>query len=150
MCQIANNSIISWTATKGTEPYVEEYLLTINVRTYDSPDTVINQCIVKIILPLQYPNVAPLVTMENPVIFHPNWWTNGRWSSGCYNPTESLGNFVKRMVKSIQFNSEHVAPYDSCNKAATKWYLENIHLFPSDTQELPDIVHGNISFRRIK
>ena len=136
MCGIANNPVFSWVAIKGNAPYIEEYLLVVNVKTYSSPSTLINQCIVRITLPEEYPKQEPIVIMDPPVIFHPNWWENGRWSCGTHKMTESLGQFIKRMIRSIQFDPLVIDPHSSSNREAAQWYLNNKHLFPSDNKNV--------------
>lgn len=142
MCRIATSPIISWVATKGKAPYVEEYVLTIKVRTYSGPDKVMNQCKVRVTLPPDYPQRAPLTRMEGVLVFHPNWFINGTYCCGSYPLSESLGNYVLRMIRSLQYDPQvtNPNPRDAANPDAIKWYLNNKHnkkMFPSDKQSLP-------------
>ena len=149
MCRIANSPMVSWKATKGEAPYVEEYLLTINVRTYSGPGKIINTCKVRISIPANYPQVAPITIMEAPIVFHPNWWSDGRWCCGKYKITESLGNYVVRLIQTLQFDPIVTNPDSAANHDAKKWYLDNKNLFPSDKQPLPN-PDAQIGFRVIK
>lgn len=149
MINIAKSPMVSWVATKGTAPYVEEYLITINVRTYSGPGTIMNQCKVRISLPANYPQVAPNTTMEGTVVYHPNWWENGKWCCGTYKMTESLGNYVVRLLQTLQFDPIVTNPNSPANHDAKNWYLNNKSLFPSDHQPLPN-PNAQIGFRRIK
>lgn len=152
MCRIRNSPMVSWVATKGTEPYVEEYLLTINVRTYSSQTTTINQCKVRITLPSDYPKTAPNTVMEGTLVYHPNWFTSGRWCCGTYKMTESLGNYVVRLIQTLQFDPIVTYPGSPANREAADWYRNNQRnksLFPSDKQPLPN--PNQISgFRRLR
>lgn len=142
MVNLSRSPMVSWVATKGTAPYVEEYLITINVRTYSAPGSTMNQCKVRISLPPQYPQVAPNTIMEGKLVYHPNWYTTGRWCCGKYKMTESLGNYVIRLIQTLQFDPIVTNPKDYANKEAAQWYLANSGLFPSDKQPLPSTRSG--------
>ena len=136
MCCLANSPMVSWKATKGEAPYVEEYLLTINVRTYSGPGVIMNQCNVRISLPMDYPKRAPKVVMEEPVVFHPNWYANGMWDYGWFQCSESLGNFVARMIRSLQYDPMQINLYSPSNTEAKRWYLDNQEQLSADNQVL--------------
>ena len=149
MCQIARSPMVSWTATKGEAPYVEEYLLTIKVRTYSGPNKIMNSCKVRITLPANYPQVKPVTKMEGTLVFHPNWFTDGGYCCGDYRPKESLGNYVVRLIETLQYNRQITNEKSAANQTANRWYLNNRgnkDLFPSDKQPLPDN-HGLPGFR---
>lgn len=149
MCRIANSPMVSWVATKGTAPYVEEYLLTINVRTYSGPGKIMNQCKVRITLPPTYPKIAPETKMEGTLVYHPNWFTSGRYCCGSYVHTESLGKYVVRLIQTLQFDPVVTNPNSPANVEAKTWYLNNLNLFPSDTHSLPN-PNAQLGFRIIK
>lgn len=141
MCRIATSPMVSWVATKGKAPYVEEYVLTIKVRTYSGPDKVMNQCKVRITLPPNYPQNAPETRMEGVLVFHPNWYKSGKYCCGKYASSESLGNYVLRMIQSLQYDPQITNPNSAANPDAKTWYLNNKHnkkMFPSDKQPLPN------------
>lgn len=147
LCSITDNDFFTWEPIKGIVPYVEEYLFTIKVRTYAAPNTKINQCKVRILLPPTYPQVAPVAIMEDPKIYHPNWLESGRYDCGCYKMTEILAVFVWRMIQNIQFNPTYVNPHSPFNHSAAQWYLANQQLFPSDnkTYTLQTVLEGKSS-----
>ena len=136
--------IISWTAVKGAPPHVEEYKLTINVRTIASASGDIPQyrdkSEVVVSLPADYPRLAPRASMVSPVIFHPNWSSGWGWCSGHWSMTEALGDFVIRMVKTLQFDPDITNPHGTGYSAADKWYSANLQkgIFPCDKTVLPD------------
>ena len=78
MCNI-RGKIISWEAVSGTAPYVEEYRLTVNVRTIigvgNASPVYRSSSVIKVVLPPDYPYKAPKITMiSDPQPFHPNWY----------------------------------------------------------------------------
>jgi ubiquitin-protein ligase len=147
-------SIIVWKAVRGTPPIVEEYEVTINVRTIFGIDlsrrpSYRSSSVVRLSLPNEYPAVAPHIGMITiPPPFHPNWFTNGSWCYGTWNPAESLGNFISRMIKTLQFDPLITNPDSPANREATTWYLENKNsgFFPCDRQVLPDPTSAFSSF----
>lgn len=150
MCKLRESPMISWTAVKGKAPYIEEYLLTIKVNTYSGPDIPMKQCKVRITLPPQYPNVAPETRMEGTLVYHPNWYTSGRWCCGSYRPTESLGSYVIRLIQTLQYDKTVTNENSPANSDASAWYRSNKESgrFPSDKQPLP-MLTGKPRFRRI-
>lgn len=143
LCSIQGD-IISWVPIKGEPPYVEEYRITVNVRTIigASGDVPVyrDTSVMTISLPPDYPRQAPKIIMESvPPPFHTDWYTNGRWSYGRWFVSESLGDFVIRMVKSLQFDPSSVCEHAPSNYDAARWYIANktSGLFPCDRQELP-------------
>lgn len=101
MYELSNYPFISWKAIKGRAPYVEEYLVTIAVKSFITPDTIAEQHTVRIVLPNEYPMRAPKFIMNAPVIYHPNWYESGIWGSMYYKPTYSLGDMVLHMIEDI-------------------------------------------------
>ncbi len=130
---------IKWTAIRGKPPHVEEYLVTLNFHTYRTDKTTMDSCKIRITLSDIYPKVAPIAVMIEPKIFNPNWFSSGRWCCGKYYSKESLGDFVIRMIRSIQFDPIITNPNSPANKEAAKWYIENIDrgIFPTDNSILP-------------
>ncbi len=139
MIKLLESPNITWELIKGDSPYVEEYLITLKIHTYKSKDEIMDSCKIRITLPDQYPKIAPIATMLEPRIFHPNWYPSGRYDCGRFMPTESLGCFVIRMIRTIQFEDEVINPHSSSNTEAAKWYLENQDngIFPTDNIDLP-------------
>ena len=141
MCRLKTSHMIDWVATKGTAPYIEEYLLTINVRTYKAKNVTMNQVKVRIKLDPAYPNVAPVTKMEGTLVYHPNWWSDGKYCCGHYAPTESLGAYVNRMIQTLQYDHAVTNPGSPANRDAAAWYTANKNnrsLFPCDKQNLPN------------
>jgi Ubiquitin-protein ligase len=144
MCNI-QGSIISWVPTKGTAPYIEEYKITINVRTIigvgSSTPKYRDSSVVILTLPSNYPMSKPKVVMESlPQPFHPNWFTSKNWCSGEWVKSEALGDHVIRMVKTLQFDPDITNEYSPANTEANSWYKDKKHsgLFPCDRTKLPD------------
>lgn len=144
--QRIQGSIISWHPLKGTVPYIEEYEITINVRTIEGIGTngkpkYRNSSKVILTLPADYPRVAPKVVMQTrPKPFHPNWFPGMNWCYGTWFPSEALGDYVIRMVKTLQFDKDITNENSPADVEANEWYKRNINsgLFPCDRQVLPD------------
>lgn len=139
------SGIITWKAIKGTPPYVEEYEVTINVRTIiglqGGTPTYRDSSVVRIMLPPDYPDSKPTARMvSNPQPFHPNWYTNGRWCEGYWARSEFLGDYVIRLTRTLQFSTIISNENSPANPDANRWYEahKNSGLFPCDRKTLPD------------
>lgn len=143
------NNIISWKVIKGIAPHVEEYELTINIKTIiSSSPNYRDQHLVKVTLPGDYPRKPPEVHMiSSPQPFHPNWYKNSKWCYGTWNMSEGLGHHVIRMIRTLQYDKEITNENSPANTDANKWYMENknSNLFPCDNQVLPDPTKGGFS-----
>ena len=150
MLKIQDRPYLSWIAIKGEPPYVQEYLLTIRLKSYAlSADhgkyTVgkIHGCTVKVTLWDSYPNIAPNIRMLSiPPVFHPNWYSKGTycppepWSSG-----SSLKDYILRMLGTIKYDPALIETNAPANYKALEWYeknRENSAWFPSDDTELTE------------
>ena len=134
---------LSWRATRGTPPHVEQYEIEIRLKTIiDSRPSYRDQHVVRVTLGPDYPlTAAPLTEMlTRPAPFHPNWWTSGRWCYGTWLVYESLGAHVVRMIQTLQYNEEITNPASPANAEAKTWYLANRNRgwFPCDRTPLPD------------
>lgn len=142
MCNI-RCPFIKWEAIKGIAPYIEEYKVTVNIRSIinDNP-TFREEHELLIQIPPDYPRLSSTITMvTHPVIFHPNWYTSdSRWCYGTWNISEGLGHHVIRMIKTLQFDLDITNPNSPANRGAKKWFLErfNSGIFPCDKKTLPD------------
>ena len=141
MCNI-RGAIIDWKATAGSPPEVEEYQLTVNVRSIISPKPDYrDRHVLTLQLPPRYPYSPPVITMvTEPVVFHPNWWPRKQWCGGSWAFSESLGSYVIRMIRTLQYDPAITDPDSAANYPARDWYLshQNQGLFPCDRQRLPD------------
>lgn len=144
MCNIKSD-IISWVATKGTTPYIEEYRITVNIRTIigviDGKPIYRNSSMVLVTLPPDYPLKPPKTVMiSSPQPFHPNWYTSKNWCFGTWIMSEALGDHVIRMLKTLQFDPDITNEYSPANDKANSWYKskKNSGLFPCDRTRLPD------------
>lgn len=149
MCSIQGD-IIRWIPTKGELPYVEEYRVIIHVRTIigvsgDEP-VYRDASVVTVSLCTEYPFQCPKIIMEStPPPFHVDWYVNGLWSCGRWFMSESLADFVIRMVRSLQFDPDITNELSPSNIDAKEWYVANKRsgLFPCDSQRLPDPTVSN-------
>ena len=150
MCNLKGR-IISWIAKKGTAPYIEEYEITIYVRTIigvrnDSPEYR-DSSVVRITLPPDYPMKPPQTVMvTSPQPYHPNWFVaKRRWCFGTWMVSEALGDYVIRMIKTLQFDPNITNEYSPANSDANAWYIskKNSGLFPCDRTKLPDPASPN-------
>ncbi len=151
MCSI-KSPVFSWEAVRGEPPYVEEYRWHIRVHTYADRDKPIDSCTGRTILPPEYPTLAPETRMEGTLVYHPNWFSNGRYCCGIYQSTESLVNYLSRMINSLQFDPYVTNPKSPANPEAKDWYLRHKNdksMFPSD--HLPPLVANCVQgFRPIR
>lgn len=150
MLKIQNTPYLKWIAIKGEIPYVEEYLLTIRLRTYvltakSNMYTVgaIHQCTVKVTLWDSYPYVAPTIKMLNiPPVFHPSWYSKGTYCpSEPWRPDSSLKDHVKRMISTLTYDPSLIETAAPANYKALEWYMKNrdkASLFPSDMTVLTE------------
>lgn len=141
MCNI-KGSIIDWIPIRGIPPHIEEYKLTVNIRTIiDSTPSYRSRHELSLVIPTDYPVAPPIITMvSQPKPFHPNWWPNGLWCKGSYHMSESLGDFVIRMIKTLQFDPLITDPNSSADPSASRWYerASSQRYFPCDNTVLPD------------
>ena len=105
MVNIRGN-IISWKAIRGTPPYVEEYELTVNVKGVIGEGPRYRETHnINVVIPSNYPNAAPDIHMTSkPFVYHPNWYTGGKWCFGTWFMSEGLGEHIVRMVRTIQYD----------------------------------------------
>lgn len=144
MCNIKGN-VISWIPTKGNAPYIEEYKITVNVRTIigigNGEPRYRNSSVVTVTLPPDYPVRPPVTVMEStPQPFHPNWYESKKWCYGSWMMSEALGDHVIRMVKTLQFDPDITNENSPANTEAKSWYVSRKRsgLFPCDRTKLPD------------
>lgn len=155
MCNI-RGPIIEWRATSGTPPYVEEYLLTVKVRSIiGQGPNYRDEHVIRLELPGGYPQAPPTAIMvSDPVVFHPNWWADRRWCYGTWDFSEGLGHYVVRMIRTLQYDPLITNEDSPANASARDWYLANRGrgLFPCDRQTLPDPTktrfETNVSIRK--
>jgi ubiquitin-protein ligase len=141
MCNI-RGPIIAWEATRGAPPNLEAYRLTVSVRSIIGPTpTYRDRHVIDLTMPANYPYAPPLAKMvSQPGAFHPNWWPDKRWCHGLWDLSESLGHFIIRMIRTLQFDPIITNENSPANGDANDWYLlhRNEGLFPCDRQSLPD------------
>ena len=135
-------SIISWEATKGTPPYVEEYNVTINIRgIVGEGPKYRNSHIIYLKLPPNYPIAAPQVEMiSKPIVYHPNWYRAGKWCYGTWLMSEGLGHHIIRMIRTLQYDLDITNENSPANSSANSWYKSHKRsgIFPCDSTILPD------------
>ncbi len=134
----------------GTPPYVEQYELTFHIRSVIGPEpTYRGVHVVRLALPAGYPlDGFPQVSMvTRPFVYHPNWFRNGSWCFGnASKHTEGLGNFVVRLMQTLQYADSIINVESPANGEATAWYTRHkgSRIFPTDTQKLPQPHVGGI------
>lgn len=148
MLGLRESKLIDWEVTKGEPPYVEEYLLTLDIPTYSERDTLFSPVKIRITLSEKYPMMSPIVQAAGTVPFHPDWYQPsvshpfGLWSCGVYSPLEGLRPFCLRMIRSLLYDPTTLETYSPSNREATEWYIDNkdnIQLFPCDRQKLEEV-----------
>lgn len=150
MLKIQDRPYLSWIATKGDLPYIEEYLLSVRLRTYalsarSGAYTVgaIRRCTIKVTLWGSYPDVAPHITMlDLPPVFHPDWYSKGAYSPAVkWDPEMSLKDYILRMLDALRYEPSLIGTDTPANFKALDWYMkhrDDTSLFPSDTVELTE------------
>jgi len=135
-------NIIQWKPIKGDPPYIEAYELTVKVKTIiNSMPSYRDEHIISLELSEAYPNSPPLINMKTtPPPYHPNWYSNGNWCYGSWDVSESLGNHVIRMIRTLQFDLDITNPESAANSDAKDWFVrkKTSNLFPCDSTNLPD------------
>ena len=142
--------IIQWRIVRGEPPNVEEYELTVNIRSIinDIP-TYRDKHIVRVYISDKYPVIAPRIEMiSSPCVFHPNWYQNGLWDYGSWIISESLAYHVIRMIKTLQYDVDIINEYSPSNNTAKDWYVSNRNqgIFPCDKTNLPDPTKNKMIF----
>lgn len=150
MLTIQDRPYLSWIAAKGEIPYVEEYLLTVRLRTYvlGTRDDryvvgVTDRCTVRITLWDSYPYIAPGIRMLSiPPVFHPDWYSKGTYCSSVpWRPGTSLKDHVMRMLMTLKYEPSVMETKTPANYKALDWYeknRDNSALFPSDPAVLTE------------
>ena len=133
---------IDWKVVAGEPPMVEAYELTVQVKSVIGPEPKYrHEHRISLVLPHGYPSSPPEIRMiSDPVVFHPNWFTDHRWCHNTWSHTTSLGDHVIRMIRTLQYDPEITNENSPANSRANEWYVEKktSGLFPCDNQILPD------------
>lgn len=145
---------LEWRAIKGEIPYVEEYELSVRLRTIVGPKpTYSNSHKISVVLPATYPHTsAPHIRyLGEPKPFHPNWFVDARWCYGTWLVHESLGQHVKRMLQTLQYDQQITNEGSAANSAARDWYVSRLgsNLFPCDTTVLPDPTTSRLKIKAL-
>lgn len=149
MMKIQSRPYLSWIAAKGEPPYVEEYLLTVSLRTYALTAAdggysvgVIRRCTVRVTLWDSYPHIAPCIRMLGfPPVFHPDWYSKGTYCPSVpWSPENSLKDHIMRMLDTLRYEPSAIGTAAPANCKALDWYMKNRGgaLFPSDPAELTE------------
>lgn len=140
----------------GIPPYVDAYEITIHVRSIVGPEpTYRGVHKVHISLPAGYPtsDFPKAVMISKPYVYHTNWFRSGAWCYGSGSHcTEGLGNFVIRLIKSLQFDENLIDTESAANLDAANWYKQHRHIhgmFPCDTTKLPHPAVGGMMITKI-
>lgn len=139
--QKINGSIIEIIPV-GTHPPYDKYTVIFHIRTIISPaPTFRDQTICTLTLPPNYPEGAPTITAnQTPYPWHINWFRDGRWCLGHWNPEESLVNYLYRCARTLQFDPEIANPNSVANGDAVPFWnanKNNRRIIPCDMQILP-------------
>lgn len=132
---------LDWTIQRGHPDQVWEYEMTITIPSYiDTNFSIRNTHVVRLGIPPSYPIDYPIAIMiSDPIIFHPNWFEGGRWCPGLWTPTESLGQFVQRMMRTIRFDPEITNETSPANRKANSWYIHH-----KDSGRFPVVDKGSL------
>ena len=149
-------SVLDVKPISGTPPYVDAYELTIYVRSIVGPEPTYRSVHkVHLSLPAGYPtsDFPKAVMISRPYPFQTNWYRNGVWCYGSGSHcTEGLGNFVVRLIQTLQFDENLIDTKSAANLDAANWYKKNRNvpgLFPCDTTKLPYPVVGGMIIKKV-
>lgn len=149
-------SVLDVKPISGTPPYVDAYELTIHVRSIVGPEPMYRDVHkVHLSLPAGYPmsDFPRAVMLSKPYPYHTNWFKNGAWCYGSGSHcTEGLGNFVVRLIQTLQFDENLIDTNSAANLDASNWYKRHRRipgLFPCDTTKLPQPVVGGMMIKRV-
>jgi ubiquitin-protein ligase len=138
---------LSWRPTSGVPPHVEGYEIRLKVRTIIGPQpSYRSDHLINVGIPPNYPDAPPQAAMvTSPPPYHPNWFADGRWCPGVWGREEGLGEFVVRLIQTLQYNRYITNETSPANVEAKDWYLRNLssRLFPCDVTPLPDPSTGS-------
>lgn len=136
-------SVLDVVPISGKPPYVEEYELTIKVRSIVGPEPTYRSVHkVHLSWPMGHPlcNSPKAVMISKPYTFHPNWFKNGAWSYGSGDIcAQGIRNFVVHLIQSLQFDENLIDLGSVSNLDAAIWYSEHKNIpgmFPCDTTKL--------------
>ncbi len=142
----------------GTPPYVESYDLYFNIPTYvstGSEPSIRSRHHAVLTFPAGYPcsDFPRLVMVSKPYPFHPNWFRSGAWCYGAGSHcTEGAGNYVVRVMQTLQYDENIIDELSPANGDALDWYRRNKNkpgMFPCDTTKLPQPVVGGMMIKRV-
>lgn len=136
-------SVLDVVPISGTPPYVEEYELTIKVRSIVGPEPTYRSVHkVHLSWPIGHPlcNAPKAVMISKPYTFHPNWFKNGAWSYGSGDIcSKGVRNFVVFLIQSLQFDENLIDLGSVSNLDAANWYREHKNIpgmFPCNATQL--------------
>ena len=117
--------------------------LAITCRTAGSsryPEVDESEIRLRIDLPARYPFERPVITVES-TIFHPNVFPNGTICQGDrWLPGDAMDILVRRIIRLLTFEPDHVNPASAANRTAANWYLalrrRQPAAFPTDRSTL--------------
>ena len=140
----------------GRAPYIDEYELTIFVRSIVGPEPTYRSIhVVRLTAPAGYPTQENLraVMITKPYPFHPNWFKSGAWCCGASTfAGEGAGAYVKRLMQTLQFDPHGINLSSIANMDSARWYREKKNvkgLFPCDSSTLPEPGSEGIVVRRV-
>jgi hypothetical protein len=132
------NELLSFTNGEPiiVTPVIVEDLITYNLVIYvktlaDSKPTYISSVTAN--LSLKPGNdIYPFVKLKDSVIFHPNFTIDGIWIDSNIKESETISDYLFRLVRVLQFkeiNREHIG-----DRNAMAWYNKNSYsgIFPTD------------------
>lgn len=143
--QISNmtGSVLTFRPLSGVAPYIDKYEITLHIKTIISPAPEYrDKHIIHLSFGPTYPFDRPITKMvSRPQPYHCNWWDDGLYCSNVnWSPAEKLGDYLVRLIRTLQFDMEITNPNSPANKQAMEWYLSKREsgLFPCDRTKLPD------------
>ncbi|MDR0918193.1 MAG: hypothetical protein LBM93_02935 [Oscillospiraceae bacterium] len=115
----------------GTEQNFN-YDLVIFVKTLTNTQPTFVSSVSAVISLISQDGYYPFVKLKNTRIFHPNFTATGVWTGSNIMPSETVSDYLMRLVKVLQFKEIDVENIG--NRNAMAWYNKNVStgIFPTD------------------
>jgi hypothetical protein len=134
---------IDWVGNAAMPP--ERYVVTYRLPSYvDAAFTKRDEHRVQFVLPAPYPTVPPAVRMlDQPPVYHPNIYADGRICTGLWHPEEGLAFMVIRVARMLLYQPAVTNPSSAASREAAQWYAMHPERFPlSRHVTFPDPLTG--------
>src|SRR5579871_6053211 len=118
---------IDWVGDAKTPP--ESYVVTYRLPSYvDGAFTKRDEHRVQFALPATYPPVVRM--LDQPAVYHPNIYADGRICTGLWHPEEGLAFMAIRVARMLLYQPSVTNPTSAACLEAARWYGMHPQRFP--------------------